>query len=319
VCKTSLLDNVFRILQPHPDYLEEAASKATLDILDAAIEEGIDVTFDVIICPPTDIGGAKQLISEFWRSSSPVLNHLKKLEKWEFIETLKTQELRDEIKRASEIGRLSIGMTHTKADPFWMTRFMILRCNNKKYEGQTLMELSAKKGTEPLDTLFDILIEDPDTLWLQTNDERAREATKMVFLNHPAAMPCTDMSVFPAKPSEDLPMAMFSYTPPMAYGLYADYIGSWVKEKKMLSLEDAIMNATHLPAKMLRLDDRGVLRAGTYADVVVFDYDRIRLAGDYLKPVQPPEGIEHVLVNGKVVYEGKEHTGARPGKVLRRC
>lgn len=69
---------------------------------------------------------------------------------------------------------------------------------------------------------------------------------------------------------------------------------------------------------MLGLNNRGVLRAGAYKDVVVFDYARIRLTGDYLKPAQPPEGIEHVLVNGKVVYEGKEHTDDRPGKVLRR-
>ena len=87
----------------------------------------------------------------------------------------------------------------------------------------------------------------------------------------------------------------------------------------MLSLEEAIRKATSLPAReVLGLTDRGVLAEGAYADLVVFDLGTLREGEDFRNPVQPPEGIEHVLVNGTVVWEGGAHTGERPGKVLRR-
>ena len=90
-----------------------------------------------------------------------------------------------------------------------------------------------------------------------------------------------------------------------------------VREKKVLRLEEAIRKATYLPARTLGLKDRGVVSPGAYADIVVFDYDVIRMTGDYLHPARAPDGVEHVLVNGKMVFEGKRHTGERPGRVLR--
>jgi N-acyl-D-amino-acid deacylase len=106
---------------------------------------------------------------------------------------------------------------------------------------------------------------------------------------------------------------------PTAYGLYPHYIRTFVKEQGILSLEGAIQKATSLPAQeVLGLGDRGVLKEGAYADIVVFDLGAIREGEDFLEPAQPPEGIEHVLVNGTVVYEGRTHTGRRPGRVLRR-
>jgi N-acyl-D-aspartate/D-glutamate deacylase len=312
------LDNVFRIPQPHPDSLEEAASKATLDIVDEAIKGGLDVTFNVIVCPPTDISGVKPLINEFWKSRNTNLKWINLLGKEEFLEKIRTEEFREKIKEVSASGRLTIGITHTKADPYWMNRFRILRCKNKEYEGKTLVEIALRRNTEPLDTLFDMLIEDPETLWLQIEDERAREATKKVFLRHPAAMPCTDMVIHPFESGSPPTKDLFDwYAPPMAYGMYADYLGNWVREKKVLSLEEAVRKATYLPAQTLGLKDRGVVSLGAYADIVVFDYDKIRMTGDYLQPAQAPDGIEHVLVNGKMVFEQKRHTEERPGKVLR--
>ena len=105
---------------------------------------------------------------------------------------------------------------------------------------------------------------------------------------------------------------------PTAYGLFPHYIRTFVKEKGVLSLEAAIQKATSLPAQeVLGLADRGVLREGAYADIVLFDLEALREGEDFLQPAQPPEGIEHVLVNGTVVYEDRAHTGRRPGRVLR--
>ena len=86
----------------------------------------------------------------------------------------------------------------------------------------------------------------------------------------------------------------------------------------MLSLEEAVRKASYMPAQRLGLKDRGVLRPGAYADIVLFDLDRIDERSTFLDPVQPPEGIAHVIVNGQVAAEGTRHTGAKAGRVLRR-
>jgi N-acyl-D-amino-acid deacylase len=90
-----------------------------------------------------------------------------------------------------------------------------------------------------------------------------------------------------------------------------------VREQKILTLEEAVRKATSFPAQVFGLKDRGLLKAGAFADIVIFDIDRIRMAGDYLNPAVPPQGIDYVLVNGKVTYEGLAHTGIKAGKVIR--
>ena len=106
---------------------------------------------------------------------------------------------------------------------------------------------------------------------------------------------------------------------PTAFGLFPHYIRLFVKEQKVLTIEEAVMKATSVPAsRVLGLTDRGILKEGFFADVVVFSLDRIREGEDFLKPAKPPEGISYVIVNGSVVYEDMKHTGETPGKVLRK-
>jgi N-acyl-D-amino-acid deacylase len=86
---------------------------------------------------------------------------------------------------------------------------------------------------------------------------------------------------------------------------------------KVVSLEEAVMKMTSLPARRLKLGDRGLVRVGCWADVVVFDPEKITDTATYLNPYMYPTGIEHVLVNAVAVISGGEHTGALPGKPLR--
>ena len=96
------------------------------------------------------------------------------------------------------------------------------------------------------------------------------------------------------------------------------YIDTQVKKYGAMTLEEAIMKATSVPAqKVLGIMDRGVLAPNAYADVVVFNLDTIDWAGNFVKPNVPPTGIEYVLVNGKVAYKDKAHTGVKSGKLLR--
>jgi N-acyl-D-amino-acid deacylase len=139
------------------------------------------------------------------------------------------------------------------------------------------------------------------------------------FLKHHAASPCTDGFALSADAKyED---GLFQYgVCPNYFSMFPHYIQEFVREKEIIGLEEAIRKATSVPAReVLGLTDRGVIEEGAYADLVVFDYENLRGNDDYKHATRPPEGIAHVLVNGKVAFESKQHTGLKPGKVLRRA
>jgi N-acyl-D-amino-acid deacylase len=297
--------NAYNIPQPHPDYLDVAAARASLEIIDDARSEGQDITFDVIISE-TSIAGKAPLIAAFskWLRGEKGELHSEKL---------KTAQFRQEVKQSYEANQLKFGMIHTRADPYWMDCFKILTCANKAYEGKVVGGLAHALNKNPLDVLIDILIEDPDTTWMQSLDRRMIPAVVPVLIKHPCAMPCTDMFGFPAKISA----GEFEKPPAIAYGMFAFYFQSMVREQNVLTVEEAVRKATSQPASVFGLKDRGVLKAGAFADIVIFDIDSIRMMGDYLNPSVPPQGIEYVLVNGKVTYEGLAHTGIKAGKVIR--
>ena len=105
---------------------------------------------------------------------------------------------------------------------------------------------------------------------------------------------------------------------PRSYGTFARVLGVYVRERRVISLEDAIRRMTSFPAQRLRLQDRGVLKQGMKADLVVFDPARVRDMATFEKPHQYAEGFTSVIVNGQLVFDGKTMTSARPGKVLRK-
>ncbi|RPJ73992.1 MAG: D-aminoacylase, partial [Acidobacteria bacterium] len=94
-------------------------------------------------------------------------------------------------------------------------------------------------------------------------------------------------------------------------------IARYVREARVLTLENAVRRMTSLPAGKLHLAGRGVLAEGAFADLVLFDYDRIEDTATYQQPHQYPKGIPYVIVNGQLVVDKGEHTGARPGRVIR--
>jgi N-acyl-D-amino-acid deacylase len=103
---------------------------------------------------------------------------------------------------------------------------------------------------------------------------------------------------------------------PRSYGTFPRIIAKYVREEGVLTLEDAIRKMTSWPARRMKLDGRGLLTPGYWADVVIFDYDTIQDNATWEDAMQTPSGISHVLVNGVVVAESGKHTGQRPGKVL---
>ena len=104
---------------------------------------------------------------------------------------------------------------------------------------------------------------------------------------------------------------------PRNFGTFPRVLGTYVRERKVLRLEDAVRKMTSLNATKVGLIDRGLLRVGLFADITIFDPERVADLATYTDPFQYSTGIEYVIVNGQLVLDRGEHTGARPGRALR--
>ena len=313
------------IPQPQPRLLQEAAARASLiDIVDKPRQEGVDVFYNVIAFTPS-IGRETSMVGSFmdpYHRNLPLPEWMKALSQEELVEGLKTRTFRDKVKDVFYSGRIKFFMVHPLINPYWMDCFTIVRCRNQEYVGKTIGEIARQRSSAfirdivydvSLETVFDIIVEDPETTWAVSTDVRENPPALSVFLQHPFGIPCTDTRSLPA----ELPKDQLERSPPIAYGLFPHYIRTYVNEERVLSLEEAVRKATALPAQVLSLSDRGVITAGAYADIVVFDLDEMEMRGDFAEPSRPPGGIKHVLVNGEVVYENMAHQGVRSGRVLR--
>ncbi|HET9435420.1 MAG TPA: amidohydrolase family protein, partial [Candidatus Limnocylindrales bacterium] len=159
-------------------------------------------------------------------------------------------------------------------------------------------------GVDPVDALCDLLLAED----LRPNEVTPGPHTDGIrrFLRHPIGMVGTDSTFVGAKPS------------PRTYGSFPRILGQFVRDEGILGLEEAIRRMTSAPAARLGLRDRGVLRDGAAADLVVFDPATVRSNATYEEPRRFPDGIEHVIVGGAIVVDGGRHTGATPGRALRR-
>jgi len=178
------------------------------------------------------------------------------------------------------------------------------RPGNLAYEGRTLGDVGAEIGGDLVDVLCDLLLSEG----LRINQVTPGPHTDGIrtFYRHPVSMVGTDSTFVGAKPS------------PRSYGSYPRILGQFVRDEALLSLEDAVAKMTSMPAARLGLRDRGRLADGLVADVVVFDSATVRANATYDEPRRFSDGIDHVIVNGRLVVEAGEHTGALPGRALRR-
>jgi len=176
--------------------------------------------------------------------------------------------------------------------------------------GKTLADIAKQRGKDPIDTLLDILIED-----------EAYTAVAVFGMSEPdvalaLAQPWTSVDNDSQGTATDGLLGK-EHPHPRAYGTFPRILRKYVREEKKLRLEEAIRKFTALPAQRMRLADRGVLKAGLWADLVLFDPETIRDLATFENPNQLAEGMDTVLVNGVAVIEGGKMTGALPGKVLR--
>ena len=271
--------------QTHP-----GGPEPLLALVDDARLEGLDVTFD---CYPYEWASTRLLIQlpQWIQAGGP----------GPLRERLADRSARDKVRSelrergaayTSPAGWADIRLGYFASEP------------NLRWEGRSLAEVMSERGTDAVDAMCDLLLEED----LRVNQVTTGPWSETMhhFVVHPAGMYGTDSTFVAAKPS------------PRTYGSYPRVLGEFVRDRALLGLEEAVRKMTSAPAARLGLTDRGLLADGMRADVVVFDPATIRSNATYDEPRQFPDGIDHVIVNGQLVVDGGRHTGALPGRVVRR-
>lgn len=186
---------------------------------------------------------------------------------------------------------------------------MIISCVGKaddlhSYEGRSLKWVMHERGeTDPVEAICDLLLE--TDLAVGYVAQGGTEDSLRACIAHPAHLASTDAVLVGGRPH------------PRGWGTYPRYLGRYVRELGLLSLEECIRRMTSAAAECLRLNDRGLVRPGLAADLVLFDAERVVDRATFEEPRQAPDGIELVVVNGVVVVESGRHSGATPGVALR--
>jgi len=179
----------------------------------------------------------------------------------------------------------------------------------KPLQGKTLAEVAAMRGRDPAETVLDLLSEDTigvGAVYFLMSEDNVRKQVKLPWVSF-----CSDAASM-------APEGVFlkASTHPRAYGNFARLLGRYVRDEKAVTLSEAIRRLTSLPAQNLGLEGRGLINPGKFADVVVFDPRTIADKATYEQPHQYAVGMKYVLVNGRVVIDNGEHTGALPGRAL---
>jgi N-acyl-D-amino-acid deacylase len=263
----------------------------SLEKMDDARKEGIEVTFDQY---PYTAG------STVFHSILPPWMHEGGTE--QLLARLDNEEVRGKIKEDFEnngdyenwvrnCGWENIVIASVATD------------RNKKFENKNMLEIAQMRNRTPADAAFDLLVEEEANITMIAH--WGDEEDIIYGMQHHLQIVGSD-GIFGGKPH------------PRLYGTYPRVLGEYVREKAALSLPEAIRRMTGAPAQLLRLHDRGFLKEGYKADVVIFDPKTVKDRATYEEPLREPEGIQHVIVNGQVAVEASQFTGETAGVVIRR-
>jgi N-acyl-D-amino-acid deacylase len=255
-----------------------------LALVESARLEGLDVTFDSY---PYIYSSTRLLIifPDWAHDGGP-----EKLK-----EALKSPEARERLRKEVVPRALSW-------QDMWLTYFK--RPRNHQYEGRSIAEVAALMGKHEVDALCDLLLdEDLQVCYVSAG---ANGNTLPKFVAHPLSMVGSDA------------VLLGDYPSPRTYGCFPVILAEFVREENYLSLPEAIRKMTSYPAQRLGIPDRGLLRDGMKADIVVFHPKNVKAPATRTDPKQFPIGIEFVIVNGTMVIDQGQHTGLLAGRSLRR-
>lgn len=254
-----------------------------IELVDSSRRRGQDVTYDQYPYPAASTL-LHSLVPAWVHAGGP----------GQFLSRIKTREVRGQLKDTIQ----------PSWGGGWDQYFFARLRKNKEWEGRTVEEYVKAQDKSLVDAVCDLLIEeDLDVAFVSRT---GNEANIRTIAKHPAQMVGSDGLLTGDKPN------------PRSYGTFPYVLGQLVREEGVLSLEQAVAKMTSHAALRLGIRDRGVLSDGMKADVVVFDPATVRATATFEDPKQYPEGIPYVIVNGQVVIDDGVHTGALPGRAIRR-
>jgi N-acyl-D-amino-acid deacylase len=293
-----------------PKYGAHGKFEEMSQIYDAARARGIDLTIDNDA--HTDFNPQLSQVLPQWAQAGGDQATAERLRDPDMRDRIKQETLDDKLPGPGYAGLVKHGR--------WDLIFLLHAVKNKSLIGKSFEEIASSRGQEPIDAYLDILVDEDgnaSALFNYIDEEDIR-----ALLKHPLMMVCSDGNA--VAPYGALGKIQGYW--PCSYGEYPYILERYVREEGVLTLQEAIRKMTSFPAQKLGLRDRGQIREGMWADIVVFNFEKIRdratcrFPYEFPLPNYPhryPEGIEHVLVNGQVIVTKGEHTGALPGHVLR--
>lgn len=228
-----------------------------------------------------------------------------------WVERLKKPEIRARVieeMRDPKAGFESLLLAAGTAERVLLIGFKTDRL--KPLTGKTLAEVAKMRGVSPEDAAIDLVIEDHTrigTAYFLMSEENVKLGLSQPWVN---------IDSDAEAPAPEGPF-LLSNPHPRAYGTFARFLGHYVRDQKVTTLQDAIRRLTRLPAETFKLKNRGCLQRECFADIVVFDPATIKDHATFDKPHQYATGVQHVFINGVHVLRAGEHTGAKPGQVVR--
>lgn len=271
--------------------------------INAARARGVDVAADLY--PYTAGGTGLEIIAPSWVWADGLQKG---------IERLRDPKVRERMKKEVAAGSMP-GWSNLVHASGGFANVRLANGFSKKYErfhGKSLAEIGAALNIDPADAAWDIALEGlPNrsvALYFMMSEEDIETALKQ---------PWVSIGSDAAASQNFGEMDALGLPHPRAYGTFPRIIAEYVKRRPVLSLEDAVRKMTSWPAQRMGLSDRGLIRDGMRADIVVFDLDKLDDGATWDNPLAAPTGIDTVIVNGVVTLDGGKHTGARAGAVLR--
>lgn len=227
------------------------------------------------------------------------------------VKRLKDPRVRQQIRQAIATGLPGWEDNEVKSVGGWHGVLVasLQKPENKKYEGKRMDEVAKMMGRDPVDALLDLLVSEggsAEAIYFSMSEADVELAMKQPWVG----IGSDGSAVAPE-------MAFMGKPHPRFYGTFPRVLGVYVREKHVLTLPDTVRKMTSLSAAITGLSDRGLLRPGMAADITLFDPMTVRDQATFENPLQYPRDIPYVIVNGVLVIEQGQHTGAKPGRVLR--
>ncbi len=231
------------------------------------------------------------------------------------LERLKDPSVRARLKKEVAAGSLP-GWSNLVAAAGGWQGVVLANAYNEQYDRfryRSLADIGHELGRDPADIAWDIVVNAPPNqrpmaLFFMMDEHDVETALRFPWMS---------IGSDAGAAAQVGQMDVLGLPHPRSYGNFPRVIAEYVRKRHVLTLEDAVRKMTSWPATRMRLYDRGALREGLWADVTVFNYERIQDNATYENPMALPTGIDYVLVNGQLVVDQGKHTGAKPGKVLR--